>query len=536
MSTNNYDMLVQLDERLLNKALAMVYYKGFIKFEGEYNLVEGVPDELTGFTRFSYCLKLNSEPFVDLRGGNEVYVRISGALNLVILTGIPVSLDIELNVKAHAEFDLGTQSLKYLIREVQIISLTLNDKFQMHKNFITKLNQIFSILLNDYFKNTLKVFHIPFALHNLSLPMMPDDAASKLPVSRVDVKILDKRTLGVGLNFFADTPSVSLSGLYANGKDVYFGMKKSALISIFNFWWDHTTFNKEKEFTGQTQVGFDATLEKGVDLATRVLSLGFIESDTNYENVVLDYGGTIQITQKPEFEFSGQNTVKLSKLVLKTDLFASLTADVFKEIDLDTSSFVPDNITPWQDDINLKTINKRNELVKVKDSFELEIIDAEGQLGFNEDNNLVIKIKKADFTIDFKHKGTKLTKRMWEKLMTFIKEKVVEKIPDIVLSPSLILSKVNIYGFTGAIDDTVLQINPDEITIQTNVVINELKRLPVAVPLYIANKKSKVIHKFECPQVSDIDPDNRIGYFVVYEALSENYKACQTCLSAYHIY
>ncbi|MEI8115453.1 MAG: hypothetical protein WCI54_17615, partial [Bacteroidia bacterium] len=175
------------------------------------------------------------------------------------------------------------------------------------------------------------------------------------------------------------------------------------------------------------------------------------------------------------------------------------------------------------------------DLISLKDNFDLEIIDAEGQLTFNADNNLVVKIKKADFTLDFKHKGSNLTQRMLEKLINFIKERVIEKIPDIVLSPSLILSKVNVYGFTGTISDTSLEINPEEIIVSTNIVINELKSLPVAVPLYIANKKSKVIHKFECPQVGDIDPNNRIGYFVIYEALSEGYTACKTCLIGYHI-
>lgn len=535
MATNNFDMLVQLDEKLLNKALAMVYYKGFLKFEGDYNFVDGVPDELLGFTKMKYKLFLKSEPFVDLRAENEVYIRISGALDLVVLTGIPVSLDIELNVKTYAEFDAGVRRLLYKVHEVQIISLLLNDKIQMHRNFITKLNQIFGILLNDYFKNTVKAFEIPVAIHNLELPMMPNDEGSKLPVSRIAIKIIDNKTLAVGLNFFADSPSASLSGRFTDGREVYFGIRKNTLIDIFNFWWAKTTFNKTRDFDGQTPIGFDASLEKGVDLATRVLSLGFIESDTNYENVVLDYGGTIQVTQKPEFDFLSGNEVKLSKLVIKTDLFAKINADVVKDISLDTSSFIPDNITPWKDDIKLKNINKRKELVSVKDSFDLEIIDAEGSLSFNDDNQLVIKILKADFTLDFKHKGTGLTKRMWEKLITFIKDKVVEKIPEIVLSPSLILSKANIYGFTLAVDGTSLAIKPDEINVHTNIIINELKSLPVAVPLYIANKKSKLIHKFECPQVGDIDPNNRIGYFVIYEAMSENYKACKSCLNAYHI-
>ncbi len=535
MATNSYDMLVEIDEKLLNKAMAMAYYAGFIKFEGDYNLVTGVPDELQGFTRFHYKLVLNNEPFVDLRGKDEVNVRLSGAINLVVFGGIPINLDVELSVKTIALFDMAHQNLNYKVEEVKIIRLVLNDKIQMHKNFVGKLNEIFGILLNDYFKNGVKTFHSGFVLQSLSLPMMPVGDTNKLPVSQVDVQIVDNRTLTVGINFFTNTCPVNLSGLYNNGKELYFGFKETALNSIFDFWWSRTTFNKSKEFTGQTSIGFDSTLEKSVDLATRVLSLGFIESDTNYENVVLDYGGKVSVTQKPEFDFQENNVVKISKLVIQTDLFGSVTADVYKDISLDTSSFIPDSITPWNDDIKLKNINKRKEIASLKDSFDIDIIDAEGKIAFNDDNNLVVKIVKADFSLDFKHKTSGFSKRIWDKLIAFIKDRLIEKIPEIVLSPSLVLSKIDVFDFTGSLNQTEIKLDSNEFSINTNIIVNELRNLPVAVPLYIANEKTKVIHKLECPMVSDIDPENRVGYFVIYEALSDKYKACKACLNAYHI-
>ncbi|MDP2338944.1 MAG: hypothetical protein Q8N05_21325 [Bacteroidota bacterium] len=537
MATDNYDMLIQLDEKLLNKAMAMVYYTGFLKFEGDYNLIKGAPDELLGFTQFHYKLSLKSEPFVDLRTGSDVFLRFSGEIKLVVLTGVPIHLDVEFSVLANVVFDMGVRHLNYEVKEVRMIKLTLNDKIQFNKKFIAKLNEIFGILLNDYFKNDVKVFEIPFALHNIELPMMPDTEECKLPVSRIDVKILNNRTLAVGINFFTTTPTGSISGNYTSGKEIYIAIKNKTLTDTFNFWWDKTSFNKTKEFDGSTALNFDATIEKGIDVATRILSIGFIESDTNYENMVLAYGGTIKVTGKPEFEFLTGNSVKIKKLIFNADLFANMSADVIKEINLDTSSFIPDKITPWKDDVHLKSINKpKKSLLDLKNVLDLEIIDAEGRMTLNEQNNLVIKIEKADFEIDFHRKGTAFSKRIWDKLMTFIKERVVEKIPEIVISPSLVLSKVNVYGFTGSILNSSIEINPEEVNFTTDLVINELKNLPVAVPNYIANKKSKTIHKFDCSFVGDIDPENRIGYFVIYEALSEQYKTCKSCLNAYHIY
>jgi hypothetical protein len=251
--------------------------------------------------------------------------------------------------------------------------------------------------------------------------------------------------------------------------------------------------------------------------------------------VVLDYGGKVSVTQKPEFDFQENNVVKISKLVIQTDLFGSVTADVYKDISLDTSSFIPDSITPWNDDIKLKNINKRKEIASLKDSFDIDIIDAEGKIAFNDDNNLVIKIVKADFSLDFKHKTSGFSKRIWDKLIAFIKDRLIEKIPEIVLSPSLVLSKIDVFDFTGSLNQTEIRLDSNEFSINTNIIVNELRNLPVAVPLYIANEKTKVIHKLECPMVSDIDPENRVGYFVIYEALSDKYKACKACLNAYHI-
>lgn len=536
MATDNYDLLIQLDEKLLNKAMAMVYYAGFLKFEGNYNLVKNAPEELIGFTRFHYRLSLKSEPFVDLRTGNDVFLRFSGEIKLLVLTGVPIHLDVEFSVLSHVEFDTGVRHLIYRVMEVRMIKLALNDTIQLSKQFVSKLNEIFGLLLNDYFKNQVKTLEIPFALHNVELPMMPDTPDCKLPVSRIDVKILNNKTLSVGINFFTTTSSGILSGNYTGGNELFLAFKNKTLTDTFNFWWDKTTFGKTKEFDGITPLGFDATLEKGVDVATRVLSLGFIESDTNYENIVLDYGGTIKINGKPEFEFQSGNSVLIKKLSFNADLFATMSADVIKEINLDTSSFISDQITSWEDDKHLKSINERKSILSLKNVVDIDLIDTQGRMVLNDQNNLVIKIEKADFTIDFHRKGTAFTKKIWEKLMDFIKDRVIEKIPELVISPSLVLSKVNVYGFTGSIDNSSVEITAEEVVFRTNVILNELKSLPVAVPNYIANQKSKIIHRFDCPFVGEIEPENRIGYFVIYEALSEHYTTCKSCLNAYHIH
>ena len=50
MKTCGYDMLLELDEKLLNKALAVVFYTGMLKASGSYSFV-GYTGKLQGFTK-----------------------------------------------------------------------------------------------------------------------------------------------------------------------------------------------------------------------------------------------------------------------------------------------------------------------------------------------------------------------------------------------------------------------------------------------------------------------------------------------------
>jgi hypothetical protein len=71
MGQNNYDLLLQMDEVLLNKSLAALYYSGFLSLAGEYNFVEGIPASLHDFTKFSYRIRMKNEPLIDLRGRDQ---------------------------------------------------------------------------------------------------------------------------------------------------------------------------------------------------------------------------------------------------------------------------------------------------------------------------------------------------------------------------------------------------------------------------------------------------------------------------------
>jgi hypothetical protein len=305
---------------------------------------------------------------------------------------------------------------------------------------------------------------------------------------------------------------------------------------VLDFWWTNTTYDKKQDFAKTVEIGFATPLSRGIDKVTRVASLGFIQTETDYENMMLNYGGEVILDKKPVINLKTNDLVEITNLEFVADVYANLFADVKKDIDFDTSSFIPDHITPWRDDLNIKDVDENKRLLELKNKFTLQINNAEGRLVINEKNNLAIKITNADFKLLFNKKGTTFSDHTWDKIMDFLKEKVLEKIPEIIVSPALILADKNIYGFTLGLSDTFLNINNQEIEFATNLVINELKSNTVAVPNYIGNKETKTVHLFNCKFVGDISTENRVGYYVMYEALAGNYKACKLCLNSYNIH
>jgi len=293
---------------------------------------------------------------------------------------------------------------------------------------------------------------------------------------------------------------------------------------------------KCESFSGETSIGFEKALEKTSDTLTRILSLGFLESDTDYENIVLQYGGEVSLTMKPEFDFVRGNLVEVKNLEFLADIHADIIADVHKELIFDKSSFIPDDKTKMEDDIVLKPIDKEGKTIfSVKDKLEIKVSKASGILTFNNKNNMAIKITEADFELELQSKRFKFAKVAWIKLMDFLRDKILDKIPEIVVSPNVLLANKNVYGYTCGMEESLVMIDDEMVTFNTDIIIDEIKSAEAIVPTYIANAKSRVVHKFDCPFVSDIGIENRVGYFVIYEALHNNYNACKHCLKAYHI-
>lgn len=535
MKTCGYDLLVQVDERQLNRALSALFYTGKLKVAGTYPFVQGIPQELQGFTEVDYRIRLKGEPFLDFKSRDEVLIRLSVEVALTVLSGVNVELDVNFAASAEVRFDLDNSKIIYDLTNSNIYDIVLNDRLQFHQNALERLNEILKILLKQYMSAGVKEIQLPITLQEVALPTLPDAAGSRLPLSAVDIAILDKRLLAVGVSFF-DHAGSSLTGIpdLTGQAGLMVALRTDALRQVAQFWWDHTTLEKSIPFNGSLPVNARKILAKGMDLFLRAITLGFFQPETEVLSANLVYDGSVTMLSLPDIQFLNGNEVKISSLKLKVDVRAKLETQIHRTLSLDTSGAIPDTITPWSDDIRLSERTNTEILFPTEEILSVEVETASCTVDVDTQSRLVVKVEKADLELDFGNQWFQnFTERIANAFLDLLEKTIVSHIPPIVISPSLLLSDARVLGYSFGVNIRSLELDPQELSFTSDLTVKELTEGAIAVPLYIANTKSKKLHRFDCPVVEDIDFTHRIGYHSVSEALKDGLKPCGECLRGY---
>lgn len=527
-----YDLLVQVDERLINKALAGIFYSGALKKTGTYSFIEGIPEELRGFTQAEYSIKLRNEPYLEFLKEATAGLRVSVEVILKVLGGVRIELDADFGACTEMHLDKENGRLKFDLKQSNIYDLQINDHFECHKNVIDRMNQIIKILIKQYLENDVKEISLPVSIINLDLPDCP---GNRISVKIQEVLIADGRYLYTGVNFFGHIGG-NPEGIcdMAKGAGLAVALKVDALKSIAGFWWERTEHEKKTDFNGALPINARKVLAKGKDLFLRAITLGILQPDSEVNNAVLVYNGIVELLELPEISFENENRVLLDKLKLKVNLHAHLHADVRNKVYLDSSGLIPDQLTPWTDDKLLHEENKSEVFLNMDEVIMLEIERAVCEIHTDDKNRLVIKVVEADLELDFGNKWYQnFTERIMNAVLDSIERTILGKIPPIVISPSLLLSDIEIRGYTFGVEITEIELSAEELVAAVNMTVNELSENAVPVPLYIGNRNSMKLHRFDCEVVEDIDFTHRIGYHGVFEAVKDGYKPCGECLKGY---
>lgn len=532
--TAGYDILAQIHEKALNKSMALLYYSGKIGIKGSYSLAEKVPEDFKAFSSFDYDISLTKEPFVDFRGKNRLFLMFGGLAKITVFGCVDIYVSLDFSIDAKIVFTLATGKLQFKLNKVKILKLMAADCTGINRTFVNKLNYILDEILNTYFskENTIDLMAVP--LQNLQLPVVGSIQAIK-----ADVLIYDDRSLVVGVSFFEKKGNLSQVQNRLGDTDCYVAVAEDAACKILDYCWGKVGDVLKTDFDETININFaSAAAGKAMDVAVRVFTLGFIQTETEYDNMTMQCSGNISVNSAPLLNFVGDGNVEVLNLNLDTNVNVKIDALRTQSVVLDKSSFIPDSVTKFEDDVSLS--HKENEpttLVNVSNLFKIKVEKAAAKLVFDttkNDGSVKIKITDVDFKVDFDKKGTTFSDTTWNKLMTFVKQFIIDKIPEFAISPSLILSGAKIFNdYTLSLNNSVLSVEDDAIAIRTDINVNEIRNDETDIPNYVVDMDAKAVHDFGCEDVRKIARGKRKGFFVMYEALFRGYTPCRKCLDGY---
>jgi hypothetical protein len=441
---------------------------------------------------------------------------------------------------AEIRFDLATKRMVYDLRRSEIYDVRLNDRFRFHQNALERLNDIIKIVLRQYMSQGVQEIQLPLDMMNqgvvhVFVPTLPDTPDTRLPVKVVDVAIFDKRHLAIGVDFFEHTGG-SFAGIsdLTQGAEMVAGLRADAIRQIARFWWERTETEKARDFRITLPVNARRTLAKVSDLLERGITLGVLDPDTEIIRSEFVVDGTVKMLDLPEIEFLSGNRAQISSLKLAVDVRARLETELDRIVTLDTSGIIPDSLTPWEDDRTLSERKSVGYLFNMDVNLAVEVERARCAVKLDDQGRVVLKVTEADVELDLGSRWYEnLTDRAANTLLDLLERTIVSRVPEIVISPSLLLSDVKALGYTFDVDVEGLELEPEELAIRCNLGVRELVKGSIPAPLYIGNTKSKRLHRFDCAVVEDIDFVHRRGYHGISEAIRDGLKPCGECLRGY---
>lgn len=554
--TAGYDIVAEMKDGFFDRLLAAAFYTTrYMRFQGTMDLsdIAEKPEisAMSEFTKVNYDVRVKEPPTVDTFKDNVVRIIINLDVSLTILGGIWVDLDSA--VFADTKITLDHEGIFLDLKNAEVDIVSINDKHKLPKKVINQFNEIIGEvikkkLLEKYEKIKLPITPYSDKLSSSELPYMPvgknevvisigdpeeDDNGFKLAVN--NFKTLNENEIALCMNLMGyDGGDITKISDFSDGLDVCIGLSEGGMRRVFQFWWENTTLPKYKTINGTYSVplGLLNTLVDIAEFGEELVTLGFAKDKWDIEEIRFNYSATVSINEMPDFDLKGDNKVDFTFKSIRLNAGATLIFRIVSELVVDTSGWFPDWATPWEDDV---TISKQTFLKNI-DLFNADVgIDvnkAEGKVYLDDRNRLMAKIEDLDINFDLQWD---LPEVVLNWIVDFTCKILVDKLPAFPLSSALIAKEIPDLKLTLETDIDKLVINDVEAVIGANLKIKEMAR-KVFVPKFIANRNpnSLEVHRASCEYIERILEINKVGYYVLIDALEDGYDGCHDCLPEYH--
>lgn len=598
MKTAGYDIALIVNERLLNQLSGALFYSGFLTVNGSIDFYNGtimlehqikdfhkdlserlagkVSDELQPFLQMDFRFKLTREPLIDLiQGpvGQSLHFALGMRIYFWLWQGLEVKFDADISFSAPVVID-AEMNLTAELASAEIQELALRYGSTMEPPMIERLDGIVEDALHMYFadhtiEKRLSLPSISRILKDVEDYIQPDkDPQGKelgiIPITVDALRVVSPTVLALGINlmdYHGGNPDQLQD--FARNCSLAVGVSEAAMHKVFSYVWTHSKFAKHfgkngglylvKDDTGLTastsgnfQVKkLDEVLGDAVavasfisDCLSRVASLGFIETEARYKGGLFNYDFRLTLKNEPKFNLKGGNLVELYNMAFDIYLRLAFHVTVEFDVELDTSSIIPDDWTPWDDDIILYTETKKYTIFDRGIHIDnLELRYGEGKLEWDEPSQtLNLQVTKINLYWNFADPLSPLHGQpgaLINWITDQLEDEIVKRIPTVAVTPKLTF-KLPLIPLPLKMTGRRLEISNSEAIVAADFEFEDLEKDAYPVAKYIVNVNNGEIHKIGCDSVMDTYEVHQRAYHLLSDALDQGYDGCKKCLPAFH--
>lgn len=557
--TAGYDSVIVINEKLINEASAALFYSNFLTFNGNMDFSKGsmalpqdvlkkVPSTLNGFLKVRYRCKMLYEPIIDFKADKTMSMNACLRLYVWMMDGLELRFDASLGVSVPLSVSLNrANQIAIPFTKCKITEFKIRLKGSQTDVANIDVAKMFSKAINDYLTNTTRALTIELPVYSTYLPYTPHSAGHEFKINLAAVEVIDSEHVAVGINFLNHTGgNKSALRAFAPNSNLAFALSKKAMLDTYDFFWNHTTWNKYINYTTTFHVDLASkVVEYGfkvqdivTTLVSKMFTLGFLEVGYEFEDLEFFFTFQTALRQKPGLDFIGGNVVEITNLGEGIAVTLEAVVHYIRTVEVDTSGAIPDKCTPWKDDIVVSKRHEKKRVFKICLGFNRQNIKCcRGKLYLDEsDRTLKVNVEKLTFGRIIE--SDCILRDLGDRFTTWLLNKLsgiaVPMIPPIVVSPAI--GELNIPGVNVpmSIEGKKLDIDTEGVVAGAYLAFDKMKTVMEPMPKYVGNTNTMEVHRLGCDCIYDAYETHQRGFYSLQKALSAGFDGCKKCLRAYH--
>ncbi len=575
MRTGGYDVLVEANERMLNRALAAAYHASFFsRFKGSVVPRSQLP--FTGLARVDYDIRLREPPMIDLVPQDRVRLRASFAVVLTLAGKVRVPVNVTANILAKVLLDQESRQVSVELVEMGVEELRVGGRHAPPRWVLPLVNQVLSAeirsnLLGEVTRAMgVSTFSLPSSMLSsdivkldrdipvslfpgfpgvtLEVPEFEVPLASMIPhemvgqpdgapgptVTAGHFGIINNSCLAAALSFQNETPGDprGIKDFIGDG-DMAIGLSEESIRRILDDVWPSVP----RTIRGGGRVDVDDARElldslRGLlDFPSHLRALGLERRTTKVARAWVDYDALVT-PDKPNVRLIDGGTIEIFDTMVDVRVKATARTRLLTTTSRGMNPFFP----AWmgsREKARKPEVKERDTVLYEFDQYlHVDLRRAVAELAVDGDR-LMVKAVDVDFDMRQISLPMALPKFVLDTITNMIERRIKGGFPPVDLTAILndrVLSRAPIPMNLKAKRVTG---EGSELIIVGDVVFKDIPETVSTLPSFIADSRGCRVHRADCPSLVGVRERDKVGYTSLYAALAHGYLGADDCLPAY---